>query len=263
MQAGGNRVEVLHTCSSGHATELAARTVQEAPDLIVAAGGDGTVNEVVNGMALSAIPLAILPFGTTNVLALETGIPRDAAGATAVAIERPARKIALGHVSFGGSSRYFALMSGFGFDALSVYNMNKALKKRTGKLAYIVSGFRTLARWNPVPITLRCDGRELLCSNVLINNGRKYAGEFMLAPDADIADPRLHVIALSGMTRLDILKFTIGILTGKHVAMRGIEHFTVSRAELSGPVHIQLDGEHVGKTPAEVSIVPDALSLVY
>jgi diacylglycerol kinase (ATP) len=262
IESQGAEVEVLYTEAPGHATELAARAVPSAPDLIITAGGDGTINEVINGMARSNVPLAILPAGTANVLARETGISKDPAAFRAI-FERKHRRIALGLITYEGKSRYFALMAGFGFDALSVYNLNLSLKKRSGKFAYVVSGFHTLATWKAVPITLQTEGRELICSNVIISNVSRYGGGFIVAPRADITVPEFQVTALTGMGRSDILRFAAGIVAGRPGSMRDVEHFTATHITLNGETHIQIDGDHAGTSPAQVDIVPDALTLVY
>lgn len=263
LKSKGIEVDILFTNAPGHATELAARATEGAPDLIIAAGGDGTINEVINGMALSRVPLGFLPLGTANVLARETGIPKDPEAAVAIMGNRSPRRIALGRITYGGISRYFVLMAGLGFDALSVYNLSHSLKKSSGKFAYVASGFHTLATWKASPISLHVNGKEILCSNVIISNARKYGGGFIIAPQADITVPEFHVTALTNMGRYDILKLTAGILTRRTKGMRGVEHFTSNHIELEGEARIQIDGEYVGKSPAQVTAVPDALSLIY
>jgi YegS/Rv2252/BmrU family lipid kinase len=259
----GVDLDVMYTTCPGDATRLAALAVEQNPDLNISAGGDGTINETINGMAGNPVPLAILPLGTTNVLAREAGIPRDPTGAAKAAVERTPRKISLGRIQAEGMSRYFVLMAGVGFDALSVYNLSNRFKKLTGKLAYVASGLSALAGWKAPALTVRTADGTYPCASVIVSNAKRYGGDFIVAPDADISSDELHVTVLEGPSRLDLLRLTFGILRGNHTRLRGIRYFTASNISVDGPAHVQLDGDHVGTSPVEISIEPDALSLVY
>ncbi len=257
-------LDILHTTAPGDATRLAAYAVEQSPDLIFAAGGDGTINEVINGMAGSQTPLAILPLGTANVLAQELGLPLEPASAAKEALSRSPRRITLGLVRKADESRYFVLMAGIGFDAQAVYNLNTSLKKRTGKLAYVVSGFKTLFSWSPHPLLIRADGRDYRGASVIISNTRKYGGGFVVAPDADITSPDLRVILLEGMGRMDVLRLSLGIVAGgRHTSLKGVRYFTAKRIVIESSAPLQLDGDRAGHSPLEVSAMPDSLSIVF
>src|SRR4030043_2459251 len=147
LKSKGYKTEILFTEQKGHAESLAREAVKESPSLIIAAGGDGTFNEIVNGIAGSEIPMAILPLGTTNVLAKELGLPETVDEAMEVAVRGIPKTVSIGKISITRHSslvtRYFLLMAGIGFDGEAVFGINETFKKILGKGAYIFCGVKT------------------------------------------------------------------------------------------------------------------------
>ena len=295
----GHDVQVLLTKKRGDAESFARQISSEAGVqrlefknnsslgtchsslLVIAAGGDGTYNEVINGIACTNIPMAILPLGTTNVLAKELNIPEDVEKAVDIAIRGRTQKVCLGRITLIPEvrslkppensntrhsslvTRYFLLMAGIGYDGETVYGIKKGLKRYSGKGAYILSGLKTLLRWAPDKLTFTMDGKSCEGYSAIICKTSKYAGNFRIAPDADINKNSLYAFIMHSRNRLDILRYISGILTKKHLKFKDITYQQAENIEVKGNAHIQIDGDYFGMTPARIEIVPDALRLVY
>ncbi len=273
LKSRGYNVEVLFTEKKGHAESLARDAIKESPSLIIAAGGDGTFNEVINGIAGSEVPMAILPLGTTNVLSKEIGVPEDIESALEVALKSTPKTVSLGKISgiyenqFTGHSslvtRYFVLMAGIGFDGEAVLGVNEILKKFSGKGAYIYSGIKTLSRFKPSELFFDIDGKTYSGYTAIIGKAAKYGGNYRITPDARLPDPFLYVCLFKGKSCLDILRYAFGILMGRHLRFRDVEYVKATTVEVKGNAHIQIDGDYFGKTPARVEIVPNIVRIIF
>jgi diacylglycerol kinase (ATP) len=261
------RVDLLFTKQRGEAEQFAKDAAKRAPLVIIAAGGDGTFNEVANGVAGSDIPMAILPLGTTNVLAKELGIPDNVEGALEVALNNTPKSVSLGRIAIMSDSspvsRYFILMAGIGFDGEAVFGINEAFKKISGKGAYLYSGVKTLLRFAPDELAVTVDGGTHTAYSVIVGNASKYGGNFRITPDARLTDSNLHVCLFKGKKRLDTFRYMLGIVTGSHLKFADVEYLKARKIEIKCSAHIQIDGDYLGMTPAEISIVPNALRLVF
>lgn len=249
--------------------------------LIIAAGGDGTYNEVINGIACTDTSMAILPLGTTNVLAKELGISEDVKKALDIALSGRVQTVSLGkitarHLTSEDSSlaqpqaslprqitRHFLLMAGIGYDGETVYGIKDRIKRYSGKGAYILSGLKTLLRWAPDKLTFTMDGESCEGYSAIICKTSKYAGNFRIAPDADIKNADFYAFIMHGKNRLDIFRYVSGIVTEKHLKFTDITYREIENMEIKGKAHVQIDGDYFGMTPAKIEIVPDALRLVY
>ncbi|MGQ9570246.1 MAG: diacylglycerol/lipid kinase family protein [Thermodesulfovibrionales bacterium] len=267
LKSKGYRVKILITKNKGHAEILAKDAIKDNPSLIIAGGGDGTFNEVVNGIAGSKIPMAILPMGTTNVLAKELGLPESVKGAMKVAIRGTPKTVSIGKISITHQSliisRYFLLMAGIGFDGEAVFRIKETFKKISGKGAYIISGFETLSTYNPEELIIEFNGERRNGYSAIISKVAKYGGNFKITPDASLTDPSFYVCLFKGKRRIDILKYVIGIIAGRHLRFADVEYLKASRVRVKGDAHIQIDGDYFGKGNADIEIVPDALRLVF
>jgi YegS/Rv2252/BmrU family lipid kinase len=263
ITARGFDARVLYTSKRGDAVEFARDAAKKEPRLIIAAGGDGTYNEVANGLAETTVPMAVLPIGMVNVLAREVGIPLDVKNAVDAALNRTPRNVSLGKITFGGEQRYFLLMAGIGFDARTVATVNLQLKRVLGKAAYVLNGFKTLVSWNPNELTISTDKAGLYGYALIACNASKYAGELCVAPDADMADPHLGLFVMHGGGKADILKYVLGIITKRHLKLKDVTYIKAETIKVDGVSDIQIDGDFVGKSPASITVVPDALRLVY
>jgi YegS/Rv2252/BmrU family lipid kinase len=269
LNAHGVPVDSIATTGPGHAGEIARQEVDRGADRILVAGGDGTINEVVNGMAFSSVPLGVLPAGTANVLACELGIGKSMERAALALSEAVTERVALGSVSAGvdDAKRYFLLMAGVGLDADIVYNLNARMKETFGKVAYWIGGFSKIGRRIP-EFTVEADGREFRASFALLSRVRNYGGDLEIAPTISLLDDEFEMVLFEGESSLGFLKYMLGVVARQQQSMRGItilrtRQASFSAAEGSGePIHLQVDGEYVGATPARVEIVPTALTLL-
>ena len=246
-------MEVLRTEARGHAVELAGGAAAAGAALIVAAGGDGTFNEVMNGLAGSSVPMAIIPAGTTNVLAKELEIPEDVKGAVERIIAGRARRLYVGNMAFpDGVSRKFFLMAGAGFDAEAVYNVDRKLKSLSGKAGYLAGGLKVLRDWDPTPKRAIIDGLQFEFSSLIVCKGARYGGYPKAAPDASLENPDLYAVVMHGGKRRDVLRYTLGILTGRHTAFRDVTYLKCGRVDVLDTAHIQADGDYIGKSPVTI-----------
>jgi len=268
LQKKGFSTKILLTEKSNDATRLAEEAAREMPYAIIAAGGDGTINEVINGMVKSDVPLAILPLGTTNVLAKELGIPEYIKGALETAASRTPRTVSLGRIELNPGtdsaySRYFCLMAGIGFDGKTVHDMNKAVKKKSGKAAYIFSGIKNLLHYSPNQLFYNIDGKEFTGFSSITCKASKYGGNFKIAPEADLSDPFLYTCIFQGNKRSDILRYVFKIMTGRLFDDRDIVYLKSDSVEVLGTAHVQIDGDYLGVTPANITVEKDVLKIIY
>lgn len=261
MKRFGYVVDVRLTQCPGDGTRLARECVAENPDLVLGAGGDGTLNEVVNGLVFTEIPFGVLPRGTVNVFAREIRLPRSLEPQLQVVCEGRRHRVCLGKAN----DRFFLQMAGVGFDAAVVESVDSSLKKRIGRLAYVVAGFGTLYRLNPLPLTVTTDiGERLTGAHVVIGNGRFYGGGFKVTPEAKIRAPYLHCCVFGGSRRIDLFRYAWGIALNGHHRMKDVEIRRGRRFEIRAEnrVPVQLDGDPTSPLPMTFETVPDALTVI-
>jgi YegS/Rv2252/BmrU family lipid kinase len=257
---------MVPTTGPGTAGDIACKAIGEGSELILAAGGDGTLNEVIQGMAHSAVPLGILPAGTANVLATEIGLGRNLERAVKIIPKCVTRRIALGRVDCGEKKRYFLSMAGAGFDAQIVYNLASGLKEKLGKAAYWVAGFaHALERFPEFEIEI--DGRARATGSfALASRVRNYGGDFEIARHASLSADRFEVVLFRGRYALPYFKYLCGMIAGRLEGMGGVSFQTGKEVRVFDPadrrIHIQVDGEYAGRLPATIVIVPGALTLL-
>lgn len=255
----------------GHGRELAAQAVAEGFDTIVAAGGDGTVNEIVNGIgdvpgAFEKVNFGVLPLGTINVFARELGLPRRLPGAIKVLREGRTRAIDLGcaeySVNGGARKRYFVQLAGAGLDARAVNLVDWGLKKKLGPLAYVAAGLKALGERQAL---IEGRGEKNISGElILIGNGRFYGGSFPIFPAADMEDGLLDICVLPKANLFTLTAAVPGMLTGRFYSLAGALHLSVPAITLASqsPVALQLDGDPVCDLPATLSIRRKALRVI-
>ena len=252
----GPNVTLAPTQGPSDATRLAA--ADRAHDLIVAAGGDGTVNEVVNG--LGARPLGVLPFGTVNVFAKELGLPTGLDAAWHVLETGRIRTVDLGCAEFAGQTRLFVQLAGVGFDARAVRATTWNLKVKLGPLSYVVAGVRILRQTHaPIEVAPGIAGAA-----VLIGNGRYYGGKVRLFPRARLDDGLLDVCVFEKFRGRDLIRYLPNILCATHHRMAGVHYFQTAEftCRSTGSTPLQLDGEDAGDGPIKFSVKPGALQVL-
>lgn len=253
------------TTGPSTAGDIARHSIAAGAELIIAAGGDGTINEVIAGMVKSPVPLGILPGGTANVLANELGLGNNMQAAARRLAGCVPRRIALGHLEAGERSRHFLLMAGAGFDADTVHRVSASFKARFGKLSYWIAGFAQIVNRLP-QFDVAIDGQMHRCSFALTSRVRNYGGDFAIALHASLLDDGFEIVLFEGGHGARYVKYLLGMSSGRLEGMTGVSYFRASRVALStiaeGPVHLQTDGEYAGVLPATLTIVPDALTLL-
>ena len=266
LENGGHRVTLAPTTGPGTAGAIVRAHIARGADLVVVAGGDGTINETVEGMVHSHVPLAILPGGTANVLAMELKLGGGLDRAAERLSEWRPERISVGHLSCqDGVARHFLLMAGIGLDAHIVRNVNYGLKARIGKLAYWVAGWSLLGK-RLAQVRVEMDGREARCSFALVSRVRNYGGDFEIARSVTLMDDDFEVVLLEGRSTLRYVKYFAGMMLNRLAEMKGATVLRASRLTIAGPedrqVYVQIDGEFAGRLPAEIRIVPDALTVM-
>lgn len=260
-------VTLAPTQHTGDATELATRAVADGANIIVAAGGDGTINEVANGIGLSGIPLAVLPLGTVNVFARELGIPIDLNSAWTLAENGRVRTIDLARAEANGKQRYFVQLAGVGFDAWAVRQASWELKKRIGPLSYVWAGLKAVAQpLGDVGVSTNGAHPRGCGPAVLIGNGRFYGGRFALFPRARMDDGLLDVCVFGRGGYLDVIRYGQGVLRGVHTTLPDVCYFQAEEFACSAvagtSVPFELDGEDAGDAPVRFSVVPRSLRVM-
>lgn len=239
--------EVRVTGEPGEARLIAEQAVKEGFETIIAAGGDGTINEIVNGIAKADVTLGLLPVGTMNVFAAELGLPgRDLKKCWQTIQSGNVRKIDLPRAN----QQYFVQLAGIGFDAQVVKETSWDLKRNIGPLSYVVSAAQIAAR-KPPPLIIETDEGTREGSFVLVGNGRYYGGPFTIFKNAQIDDGKLDLVIFKNLGYLDIVRYLHAIMFGMHTTLRDVEYLQTKRARVSSTqeVPVEVDGEVVGNLP--------------
>jgi diacylglycerol kinase (ATP) len=261
LRSGDLSVEVLNTEHPNHATELAALAGDR---LVVAAGGDGTVNEVLNGLS-SGATLGILPLGTANVLARELGIPLDAEAACRRILDGEASRVDFGVATDeSGVERRFACMAGIGFDAKVVGTVTPRLKRFLRGLAFAITAFRVLFG-NRFPNLEIADGEEVHVARfAIVANGQYYGGDYRVTGPGLLTSGELETVLVervSVLLRPDVFAW----IMARKPLNRAMKSFTSTEVSARAPgaeVPVQIDGELWGKLPMSFRIEPGALNVV-
>ncbi len=257
----GYQVETALTQARGDAQRFAAQARGKSYHRIIVAGGDGTLNEVVNGLAPCTTPLAFVPLGTTNVLSLEIGLPRTVEQACQVALEGNPRPISLG---LAGETR-FLLMAGVGFDAQVVAGVNARLKKLLGKGAYVVGALAQALRHRSQAVQVCMPNGQILTGyGAIISNARCYGGTFQITPKACLTEESLEVFILRNAGLSALLKLSLRMLLRRPVSPALGEIIRTREVTLSGDsVSVQLDGDFFGFLPLHFTTSFGEITLVF
>jgi diacylglycerol kinase (ATP) len=272
LDAIGSQCAFKATAAPGDARRLAAEAVNDGFDLIVAAGGDGTVNEVLNGIGgapngFDRARLGVLPLGTVNVFARELKIPLQVERAWEVVQRGREKKIDLPSVEFSANGvrqkQYFVQLAGAGLDARVIELLDLQHKKKIGPLAYVIAGLKALREKKP-KITVRTDGQNFSGELVLIGNGRFYGGPFGIFPSADSRDGLLDVCIFPRVNFTTLFRCAPGFLVRQKLPEKIVRRFRAASFELSADssAAFELDGEWAGNLPATFSIERGRLRIV-
>jgi YegS/Rv2252/BmrU family lipid kinase len=232
---------------------------------VFVAGGDGTINEVIQGLAGTRARLGIIPRGTANVLARELGLPLDEQEAAVVAARGRSRRIYLGLAIDEKTQvrRHFALMAGIGLDASIVRRVQPSLKKRIGKGAFWVSGLSYLASWSPHPFSLEIDGRKYAGTFAAIGKAARYGGDLAITPGARLDEPEFEVCIIETSNRFRYLRLlSYAMRAGMPRDNPAVRFVKTSKVVAHGDAPVQIDGELIGSLPMRFEIASDSLEVI-
>jgi diacylglycerol kinase (ATP) len=241
------------TSRIGEAELLARKAAREGFKRIVAAGGDGTINEVVNGLAGTTAALGLLPIGTVNVFATELGLPSgDLKECWQIICEGHTRTIDLP----SANGKHFVQLAGIGLDAQAVKETSAALKRSFGPLSYLVSAAQIASRPPPHLIVESKGTKTIEGSFVLIGNGRLYGGPFPFFKRALIDDGLLDVVVFKRIGYLDIIRYLQDVIFSSSITMPDLEYLQTKRLRVSAEeeVPVEIDGELIGNCPVEFRV---------
>ncbi|MBI3929903.1 MAG: diacylglycerol kinase family lipid kinase [Armatimonadetes bacterium] len=262
LQKMGVEFDLHLTIGPGDASETARAAALNGYDLVVAAGGDGTVHEVVNGLAGTPAQLGLIPIGTENVLAREMGIPFSIEKACVHMLGSEPRDIDLGLCG----DRYFACFAGVGFDGFVASNLNAELKDAIGSFAYVWTALEKVAEYRGQERLLRlvADGlavEEMPFWQMMVGNIQAYGGNLRPTPRARVDDGLLDVVVLPAKDFPSMIQQVMAVATGSHLDLADVLYLQVRelRVETIPPEQVQLDGEVDGLTPVLIRVVPGAL----
>ena len=242
-------------------TELSASLVEQGYDHIIVAGGDGTVNGVINGIGSKDVLLSVLPLGTMNVFAYELGIRSTQLKKCWELIQHGKPKIVDLVLA---NQNYFVQLAGVGLDALTLQATDLQMRKTIGPVSYLLAAAKVIGRPAPDLKLQFEDGSEAAGCFVLIGNGRFYGGPFSLFREARNDDGLLDLLIFKHQSYLDIFRYLQGVLMGNHIDFDDIEYRRVSSAQVMSdqPVPLELDGDIAGSTPVHFAIAPKKLQVV-
>jgi YegS/Rv2252/BmrU family lipid kinase len=256
------KLDIEFTKYPKHATKL-AEAAKDKYDLIIAAGGDGTINEIINGMACSKATLVIIPFGSTNVLACELGVPDDPKKAAELITKGKKIKMDLGYAETSKESRYFSMMLCVGPFAQVIKDTTPEFKKRWGRFAYPFSLIKLLFRykWHKIYVKHKVESTGYF---VIMANIKYYGGEYEIADKANIRDGFLDLVIINRKNPWDIIALIFSIASGKLNKFLRKEYYKTKEVNIYShySMQIQVDGEILGMTPVKVEIIHKALNVI-
>jgi diacylglycerol kinase (ATP) len=276
----GLNVELAPTTGPAMAHTLAEAAVGNGMDVVLACGGDGTINEVINGLAHSNVPLGILPAGTANIVARELRLPLNPVRAARQFPQWIPRRIALGHARWGpalntnkaGSSaaencsRHYISVAGVGYDAEVVYKLSSWMKFKFGVAGYVMEALRQWAGYSFPRFSWRYNGEDHQSTFAVIHRTKLYAGWLHLAPTAGLFQRHFAVCSFPSRSRLRYLHYAVAVLLRQHLHVKGVALNQCDEVNCqpldAGPIRFELDGELAGEIPAKFEIVPEALTLL-
>lgn len=263
LELSGLEAVALPTALPNHATALARQAIAEGCDLIIAHGGDGTMNEVLQAMVGTEATLAFWPGGTANVLATEIQFPVTLEGVAQRILRGQVERVTVGKAN----ERYFLLMAGIGLDAAVTIGVDPELKKRFGKAAFAISALKVAYEWNLAPFRVHLPGgEEIIAQYVVAGNAHSYGGGFQVTPRADLKDEYLDLCIFTSAKRIDYVIYATAALVGAHRELDGVIYRKVKRCRITEASDVcdlvQLDGEVAGRLPLDLEAIAQGVKLL-
>ncbi len=278
LQSAGVQTELTVCRSSQEATQHAHVAVAAGSDTVFACGGDGTIHDVIQGLAGTKVALAILPLGTANAMAHDLALPLHPSDAAGALLQGTIRRIPLGHLEYEdltgkAASCYFTVAAGIGVDAHLFYKLNSELKQRSGMIAYYLKAWHLWATYGMPRFEVEfANGggskQQAKLTELLAVRIRFFGGVLrQLVPGAALEHPELRTVMCRTSNRNAYLRYVAGALLGHKWKINGIDVVSCSEINCQMPqnarerIYVEADGELLGRLPARMTIVPDALSV--
>jgi diacylglycerol kinase (ATP) len=262
LREKGWKAELWLTKACGHARQLACEAVRQKANLVIAAGGDGTINEIIQELAQSETALGVLPMGTINVWAREIGIPLDIVGARDVLVNGQTRRVDLGRAK----GRYFLLMAGVGLDGEVARAVERKPAKRWGLLGYILMGLWLGPGYPGFRVHLYLNRRRIRTNalQIIIGNTQLHSGFFKFTPRAKCDDGLLDVCLVRQRGVFGRIAVLWNFFRQRETRLLGVRYIscTAVRIRTFKPIAVQLDGDPAGDTPVIFTVAPSALKVV-
>jgi diacylglycerol kinase (ATP) len=258
-------VEVLETRGPGDAEHLARRVLREGAREVIISGGDGTINEALQGLVGTEARLGIWPRGTANVLARELGLPFNLERLAETIARANTRRIFAGCAlkELTGEKRYFCLMAGIGLDASIVRAIRPRMKRRIGTAAFWYTGLGHLAHWQPVPFNIEVERQSFPATFAAIGKAAHYGGELSITPHARLDQPEFEICLINSQSRLRYLHLLSHAMRGgMKESAHGVRLIRTTRARAVGPTSVQVDGELLGDLPMSFEIAPHSIEVI-
>lgn len=261
LAASGVAAEVVSTAARGDAERIVSEADASDWDAVAVAGGDGTINESLNAIGPGSPPLGIIPLGTANVAAWETGLGLDPERIARAIARGPVRPVHVGRVN----GRRFLLMAGIGFDAQVVCDLPLPLKRALGKGAYAWQTLATLRSYRYPAFQVEADGRAYEAASAVVANGRYYAGRYSCAPHARLGEAGLHVCLFERSGCVNTMLYAMRLLTGTLRPGPGYRVVEARRVSVEGPpgAPVQADGDLAAALPVSIETTGETVPLVY
>lgn len=273
LQAASVKTALFPTAASGDAARLAAAAVAAGADLVVAFGGDGTVNEVVQSLVGTTTALAVWPGGTANVLAHDLHMPALPAPMARRILGGDVRPVTVGLAATpDGDRRYFLAMAGAGLDAAVVAGVRTENKRRLGKAAFLLEAAYQLLWWQPVPFRLRWrdsegNSGEATATTAIFGNTPSYGGGLRITPTATLTAPSLVLCTLGAASPAVYVPAMMAAVAGQHRGRPDVTYVTVTSVTAEpladAVVPVQLDGEAWGRLPLRIEVLPQGVRLLH
>lgn len=263
LEISGLEAVAMPTALPNHATELARQAIADGCDLIIAHGGDGTMNEVLQAVVGTEATLAFWPGGTANVLATEIHFPVTLEGVAQRILRGQVERVTVGKAN----ERYFLLMAGIGLDAAVTIGVDPELKKKFGKAAFAISALKVAYEWNLAPFRVHLPGgEEIVARFVVAGNAHSYGGGFQVTPRADLKDEYLDLCIFTSDKRINYVLYATAAFVGAHSELDGVIYRKVKRCRITEASdvcdQVQLDGEVSGRLPLDLEAIPQGVKLL-
>lgn len=285
LRSAGFDLEVEQTTGPGSARDIARSASQADVRTVFVCGGDGTINEVVNGLALTSCRMGILPGGTANIAGRDLGLALNPVTAALELQRSQLRRIALGRVTWGRSkspakgaaaaetgsaprnARYFLSVAGVGFDAYVVHNLGWDFKRDFGVTAYVWKAIEQVWRYGFPPFLCRTGDAEWRGRMALVQRSERYAGWLHMSPGSSLLNPRMKLFLFEGKSAWRYLFYSLVVALRRHLRLHDLRvedrwPLECTPDGAAKPIRVELDGEAAGELPATFELVPDALLLM-